>query len=137
MAYTLGDPFRPLRFMLRLNGLLIGLLLGFLFFVLPATLLVRWGLAVDGTFWLLRLTGANHIALGSFLLIAAGQHTMNRVLLFTAALTHGLWALTLFFAYMQREVMLTSLPGQIIFVLIFALCLIGAVLPLRYIRSSE
>lgn len=137
MAYTLGDPFRPLRLILRLNGLVIGLLLGAIFFIMPGALLVRWGSAVDGAIWLLRLTGANLVALGCFFLIAAGQNTMNRLLLFTATLTHILWALALFFGYVRQEIVLVSLLEQLIFVLIFVLCLLGAVLPLRYIRNSE
>ncbi|MCB0105207.1 MAG: hypothetical protein KDE53_04850 [Caldilineaceae bacterium] len=136
MAYTLGDPFRPLRLLLRLNGIIIGLLLGLFLLVAPGSLFLRWELAVPGALWLLRLNGANLIALGCFLLIAAGQDTMNRVLLFTATLTHVLWALTLFFAYLQQELVLGSVVGQLLFVLLFVLCLLGAVLPLRYIRSG-
>lgn len=137
MAYTLGDPFRPLRLVLRLNGVVVGLILGLLFLLLPGRLLLQWGLGSEGNLWLLRLTGANLIALGCFLLIAAGQHTMNRVLLFTATLTHALWALTLFIAYFQRELLFSALIGRLLFIVIFMLCLLGAVLPLRYIRSSE
>ena len=72
MAYTLGDPFRPLRIILRINGVLLGLLLGALFLLLPDTILIRWGLAVNGMLWSLRLAGASQIALGCFLLIASG-----------------------------------------------------------------
>lgn len=137
MAYTLGDPFRPLRLILRLNGVIIGLLLGVFCLLLPGTLLIRWGLAVDGALWLWRLAGANLCALGCFLLIAAGQDLMHRALLFTATLTHVLWAVILFMAYLQQELVLPSVTGQLLFVCIFVLCLLGAVLPLRYVRSSR
>jgi len=137
MAYTLGDPFRPLRIILRVNGLLLGLLLGALFLWLPGTTLVRWGLTVDGVLWSLRLAGASQIALGCFLLIASGQHYMNRILLFTATLTHVLWVLTLLSAYLQQELANLLLTGRLLLILVFLLCLIGAVAPLRYVRSSD
>lgn len=137
MAYTLGDPFRPLRIILRVNGILLGLLLGALFLLLPDSLLIRWGLAVNGMLWSLRLAGASQIALGCFLLIASGQHYMNRVLLFTATLTHVLWVLTLLSAYLQQELAKLLVAGRAFLILAFLLCLIGAVAPLRYVRSSD
>ncbi len=137
MAYTLGDPFRPLRIILRVNGILLGLLLGALFLLLPDTILIRWGLAANDLPWSLRLAGASQIALGCFLLIASGQHYMNRVLLFTAALTHVLWVLTLLSAYLQQALATLLVTGRILPILIFLLCLIGAVAPLRYVRSSD
>lgn len=137
MAYTLGDPFRPLRFVLRLNGFLLGFLLGLFCLFLPGALLLRWGLAVEGALWLWRLTGANLFMLGAFLLITAGQDSFDRLSLIVAMLTHLLWALILFIAYFQQELVVHTFVGQLLFVLIFALCLLGALMSLRYIRSSE
>ncbi|MEZ4614692.1 MAG: hypothetical protein R2867_04140 [Caldilineaceae bacterium] len=137
MAYTLGDPFRPLRLILRMNAVVIGLLLGLVFLLLPGTLLIHWGLTVEGAIWPLRLAGASQIALGCFLLIASGQDYMNRILLFTATLTHVLWALTLLVAYLQHELGRLVLFGRILLILIFLGCLLGAVTPLRYIRSAD
>lgn len=137
MAYTLGDPFRPLRLILRINGIIIGLLLGLCFLWLPGDLFVQSGLAAAGFFWSLRLLGAGQIALGCFLLIAAGQRYMDRVLLFTATLTHALWVFALFITYLQGELNLSSRPAQLLFFVIFLLCLCGAVLPLRYMRTQE
>lgn len=136
MAYTLGDPFRPLRLILRTNGITIGLLLGLCFLLVPRGSIVSWGLGTEGFLWSVRLLGAGQMALGLFLLIAAGQHHMDRVLLFTATLTHTLWAITLFVTYFQGELQLALVPVQVLFVLIFLLCLSGAVAPLRYIRNS-
>jgi hypothetical protein len=137
MAYTLGDPFRPLRLVLRINGTVLGLLLGALFLLLPGQILIDWGLTVKDVLWSLRLAGANQIALGCFLWIASGQDIMNRLLLFTATLTHVLWVLTLLVAYLQQELTNLLFTGRLVLILIFVLCLIGAVAPLRYVRSSE
>lgn len=137
MAYTLGDPFRPLRLLLRINGIGIGVLLGVCFLAIPGGRLIRWELAGEGLLWSIRLAGASQLALGCFLLIAAGQQYMDRTLLFTATLTHTLWAITLFVTYIQGQLTLTTRPSQLLFVLVFVLCLAGAVVPLRYIRSSE
>ncbi len=137
MAYTLGDPFRPLRLILRINGILLGLLLGIALLTVSGTLLIQWQLAVTGVLWSVRLLGAGQVALGCFLLIAAGQNYLDRMLLFTATLTHTLWAITLFVAYFQGELMLSGLWGQVGFVLLFLLCLCGAVVPLRYVRNSQ
>ncbi|MCB0063760.1 MAG: hypothetical protein KDE19_16670 [Caldilineaceae bacterium] len=136
MAYTLGDPFRPLRLILRVNGIAIGLGLGLCLLVLPGARLVRWELAAAGALWAVRVAGAGQVALGCFLLIATGRQSMDRMLLLTATLTHTLWALTLFVTYVQGELTLHNLAGQLLFVLVFVLCLIGAVVPLRYLRSS-
>lgn len=137
MAYTLGDPFRPLRLILRVNGLTIGLLLGLVFLLAPGRLFVHWGIVAADQLWPLRLAGADQVAIGCFLLIASGQDYLNRILLFTATLTHILWVLTLLFAYLQREFAALLWPGQLLFVLVFVLCLLGAVLPLRYVRSNR
>jgi hypothetical protein len=137
MAYTLGDPFRPLRLILRVNALTLGLLLGLFFLLAPGSLFVRWGLMMEGQLWPLRLAGANQVAIGCFLLIASGQDYLNRTLLFTATLTHILWVITLLLAYLQQEFAALLWPGRLLFVLVFALCLFGAVMPLRYVRSNR
>ena len=62
---------------------------------------------------------------------------MNRILLFTATLTHVLWVLTLFSAYLQQELANLLVTGRAFLILVFLLCLIGAVAPLRYVRSSD
>ena len=137
MAYTLGDPFRPLRLILRLNGIGIGLLLGLLFLLAPSAVMVGWGLVRDTTMWPLRLAGASQIALGCFLLIASGQDYMARGLLFTATLTHSLWAMIILVAYFQRELDQLIFSGRIVLVMIFFFCLVGAVTPLHYIRNTD
>lgn len=136
MAYTLGDPFRSLRVLLRINAILLGLFIGFCFLLLPDGLLVNWGGVTMGAVWPLRLAGASQIAIGFFLLIASGQDYMSRILLFTATLTHTLWAVVLLLAYLQGGLVIVTSTGRLLFVFVFLLCLLGAVIPLRYIRSS-
>lgn len=136
MAYTLGDPFRPLRLLLRINAIFLGLLIGFCFLLLPDGLLVRWGVVTVSGVWPLRLAGTSQIAIGFFLLIASGQDYMSRILLFTATLTHALWAVVLLLAYLRGELVIVMPTGRLLFIFVFLLCLLGAVIPLRYIRSS-
>lgn len=137
MAYTLGDPFRPLRFVLRINGIVIGVGAGLCLLLTPGSWLTEWGLGASGLHWPLRLAGASQIGVGLFFLLAAQQDYMSRLLLFAALLTNALWAMILLSAYLRRELIIGSIIGQLLFVIIFLLCLFGTVMPLRYLRSSE
>lgn len=137
MAYTLGDPFRPLRLVLRINGVVIGLGVGLGLLLTPGSWLTEWGIGANGLHWPLRLAGASQIGVGLFFLLAAQQDYLSRLPLFAALVTNALWAMILLSAYLRRELLIGPLFGQILFVLIFLLCLLGAVMPLRYLRSSE
>lgn len=137
MAYTLGDPFRSLRLVLRINGFFVGVVLGLLLLVAPRTLLLAWGIYESGPGWPLRLAGASQIGLGIFFFLTASQDYLSKITLFTTVLTNGVLALVLLTAYLQQE--LTNLPatGQVLFILIFLLYLLGAVIPLRYVRGES
>jgi len=137
MAYTLGDPFRPLRLVLRINGALLGLAIGLFFLFTPGSWLTAWGLTLSNLYWPLRLAGASQIAIGFFLILAAQQDYLSRLLLVVTAVTHALWALILLSAYLRRELTVEPVVGQVLLILIFLLCLLGAVTPLRYLRSIE
>lgn len=137
MAYTLGDPFRPLRLVLRINGAGIGLAIGLFLLLTPGSWLTEWGLGAPNLHWPLRLAGASQIGIGFFLLLAAQQDDMSRLLLIVTVATHALWALILLSAYLRHELTVEPLFGQLLLVLVFCLCLLGAVTPLRYLRSTE
>jgi hypothetical protein len=137
MAYTLGDPFRPLRLILRVNGFLVGIVLGLLLLVTPRTLLLAWGLFESGSLWPLRLAGAGQIGLGIFFFLTASQDYLSKLTLITTVLTNGVLALVLLTAYLQQELTQLSTVGQLLFVLVFLLYLLGAVIPLRYVRGSN
>ena len=137
MAYTLGDPFRSLRLILRINGFFVGVVLGLLLLFAPRTLLLGWGIYESGPIWPLRLAGASQIGLGVFFFLTASQDYLSKLTLITTVVTNSLLALVLLVAYLQRELTGLSTVGQVLFVLLFLLCLLGAVLPLRYVRGSE
>jgi len=136
MAYTLGDPFRPLRLVLRMNGFFVGVVLGLLLLIAPRTLLATWGIYESGPLWPLRMVGASQIGLGIFLFLTANQDYLSKLTLFTTVLTNGLLAVVLITAYLQQELTGLSVVGQVLFVLVFLLYLLGAVMPLRYIRGG-
>ena len=137
MAYTLGDPFRSLRLILRINGFFVGVVLGLLLLFAPRTLLLGWGIYESGPLWPLRLAGASQIGLGIFFFLTASQDYLSKLTLITTVVTNSLLALVLLIAYLQQELTGLSTVGQVLFVLLFVLCLLGAVLPLRYVRGSE
>ena len=136
MAYSFTDVYRPLRTLLRLNGIVIGLGMGLLLFFLPHSILSRWGLLMSGPSWPFRLAGALLVTLGVFWLMAAGDEIMSMATLVTTLLGHSLIAIVLLLAYLQREIISLSPVGTLMFVLIFVLCLVGALMPLRYLRAE-
>jgi hypothetical protein len=136
MAYSFTDVYRPLRTVLRLNGLVIGLGLGLLLFVTPRSTLQGWGVLAVGPVWPARLAGALLITLGVFWLLAASEDVIGSTALITTMLGHGLIAIVLLMAYLQRDLGDLSLPGLLLLGVIFILCLVGALLPLRYLRAD-
>jgi hypothetical protein len=134
MAYTLTDQFRSLRITMRINGLVIGLALGLLCLLSPKTKLAAWGLYTSGATWPLRTTGAILLALGLLYVLGANQDVINMPLLLSMVVANSLLAFVLLFAYLQQELAGLTFIGQLLLVAIFLLCLIGAVVPLRYFR---
>lgn len=119
---------------MRLNGLVIGLALGLLCLLSPKTSLSAWGLYTSGALWPLRATGAVLLALGLLYVLAASQDTISMPLLLSMVIVNSLLAIVLLFAYLQQELAGLTLIGQLLLIAIFLLCLIGAVVPLRYFR---
>lgn len=136
MAYTLGDPFRSLRLILRFHGFFIGLVVGLLLLVAPHAWLFEWGIYESGPLWPWRFAGASQLGLGILFFLLAGQDYLSRLALMTTVLTNGLLALVLFTAYLRQELTGLSGVGQGLFILIFLFYLLGAVIPLRYIRGG-
>ena len=134
MAYTLTDQFRPLRLVMRLNGVVLGLALGLALLLLPKANLAAWGLYLGGSLWPLRATGSLLVAVGLLFVLGANQDLINLPLLLSMVVGNSLLALVLLLAYFQQELVGLTRLGQIVFLGIFLLCLIGAVVPLRYFR---
>ena len=136
MAYTLTDQFRPLRLIMRINGLIVGLALGLLLLVSPLVALSDWGLLTGGYVWPLRLAGASLIASGLFLLLLSRQDLIGLSLLMTVTTTNTLFSVVLLIAYFQQELIHLNGLGRVLLIVVFVLCLAGAVTPLRYIRAE-
>ena len=89
MAYTLSDPFRSLRGVLRLCGA-ASLLAGLIFLLTPgAAITAALGLGA-GPLWPLRLAGATLLTLGVHYLLSAGERSIGLPVLASCALGNGL-----------------------------------------------
>jgi hypothetical protein len=136
MAYTLSDHFRPLRLALRTNGVLVGLGLGSLLLFTSQNTLSRWGLFSGEQLWPVRLAGAALIALGLCFILIAAQDVIGLSLLITVTVANLLFALVLLVSYFQQEFARLTGIGHLLLVIIFILCLIGALAPLPYLRAE-
>jgi hypothetical protein len=135
MAYSLADPYRPLRLVLRINGVLLGLLPGFYLLITPA----RWLVAVspvDASPLGWRVAGAALLAFGLFLVLAAGVHDLDVFVLLPCVLFHALLALVLLLAYLGHQLDALGNVARVGLVIIFLLCLVGALMPLRYFSAE-
>jgi hypothetical protein len=136
MAYTLSDQYRPLRIALRINGSIVGVALGLALLTLSQETLLAWGLYQGGALWPMRLAGAALLALGLVFLLIASQHGISLLLLATVTIANTLVALVLLLAYFQQEFAALTALGRVLLILIFALCLVGALAPLPYLRAE-
>ena len=136
MAYSLGDPFRPLRLVLRLNGTVLGLFSGGGLILSRQSSLVQLGILQSEVGWPLRLAGAALIALGVFFILAANERTIELSVLLSMATAHLLFALVLLNGYLRDEFAGLNLLGEFLLIAIFVLCLVGAVAPLRYFQAE-
>ncbi|RIK53427.1 MAG: hypothetical protein DCC57_08315 [Chloroflexi bacterium] len=136
MAYSLNDLYYGLRLVMRANGLLIGLLLGGAILIFPRATLSAAGVAPDAALWPGRMAGALLVALGLNLLIAAQERIVSSASMVSMAVANALAAIVLLLAYLNQEFSGLDRLGQIGLVLIFLLCLVSAVVPLRYLRTD-
>ena len=135
MAYTLTDPFAPLCTIFRLSSA-TALLWGSLMLFLPRAVLTEWGTPDAQLTWPVRLAGALLCVFGIFFLLAANEHAIGVSTMVACTMSNGLTAVVLLVAYLQREFVDMSLFGLIALIVIFVICLIGAVAPLRYLRAE-
>ena len=134
MAYTLSDPFRSLRVVLRVCGVTM-LLSGLLLLLLPAALLADW-LAITSPLWPVRLAGTAVLTLGVYYLMATGEQVIGLPALVTCSLGNGLPAVIIVSAYLQQDMAALAWPARIALVVFFVVFLAGAVAPLRYLRAE-
>jgi drug/metabolite transporter (DMT)-like permease len=135
MAYTLTDPFSTLRSVLRLSGTMF-LILGLLMTILPARVLAEWGSSLTGPTWPVRLAGVLMLTLAMLFIMAASERLISIPAMTACSVGNALMAVTLLVAYLQRELASPTIVGLIALVVVFIICLVGAVMPLRYLRAE-
>ncbi len=137
MAYSLADPYRPLRLLLRINGALLGLLLGSFLLLAPARRLAALGLpGADAGPLGWRVAGVALLSFGLFLVLAAGVRDLDLFVLLPCIIFHALLALVLLLAYLGGQLAGLRVSGSVGLVVLFVLCLVGALLPLRYFSAE-
>ena len=136
MAYSLNDLYSGLRSVMRLNGLVIGLGVGGLLLLFPRGALATTGLEGETILWPLRIIGSLLVAHGITLLISAQDRLVSTASMVGMLVANALMAVVLMFGYLQGEFAGMGLVGQILLVLIFLLCLISAIVPVRYLRTD-
>lgn len=135
MAYTFIDHYRPIRTMLRVNALVVGLGLGLVLLLHPVDLLLVLGFGV-GSPLLSRLAGSALLGLGIGQLLAAAEADLRAGTLVAASVSNGLVAASLFVAYLSGELNGLTGWGYLVLILLFGVCLLTAVLPIPYLRQG-
>ena len=135
MAYTLTDPFGTLRTVFRLSSSTALLLGGFMLFM-PHAVLTEWGAPDVQLTWPLRLAGVLLCVFGVVYLLAANERLISVSTMVACTLSNGLTALVLLVGYLQREFVGLTLFGLSALIVVFVICLICAVTPLRYLRAE-
>jgi hypothetical protein len=135
LAYSLNDLYSGLRSVMRVNGLVIGLGVGLLL-LFPQGLMTAAGLYMGEALWPYRLAGGMLIALGLLLLLSAQERIVSAASMITMIIANGAMAVVLVVGYLQGEFAGLQLLGQIALVLIFLICLVSAIVPVRYLRTD-
>lgn len=136
MAYSLGDPYRPLRLVLRINGVIVGLALGGLLAVAPHSWLQGMGWSQGGAALPWRLAGVSLLSFGIFLLLSASNRDFDRTVLVPCLLFHALLAVALLVGYLRDGFAGLDATGGTLLLTIFLLCLAGALAPVRYFGAE-
>ena len=136
MAYSLNDLYGGLRSVMRVNGLVVGVGAGLLLLLFPRGVMDVAGLSTGEAVWPYRLIGSLLLALGAMLLISAQDRVVSTASMVAMIIANALMAIVLLVGYMQGEFGGLGLFGQMGLVLIFLICLISAIVPVRYLRTD-
>ncbi|MCB0116791.1 MAG: hypothetical protein R2873_05305 [Caldilineaceae bacterium] len=137
MAYTFTDHYRPVRLMMRVDGLVVGLGLGTLLLIYPVDLLMDLGFDAGDPAWPARVAGSALIGLGIGLFAASAEPELRAASLLTAMISNVLIAVSLLLAYFQGELSNLSPWGLLLLIVIFVTCLVTGVLPIPYMRGLD
>jgi len=136
LAYSLNDLYSGLRFVMRVNGIVLGLGLGPVLLIWPSRVAATAEPGSDVIQWPLRLAGGLLLTYGVMLLLAAQERVIGGAGMIGMMVGNALVALVLLVGYLQGEFGGLGLLGQIGLVAIFLLCLICVLTPLRYLRTD-
>jgi hypothetical protein len=135
LAYSLNDLYGGLRSVMRVNGLVVGLGVGVLL-LFPRGLMTAAGLYNGEALWPYRLAGGLLVALGLQMLLSAQERVVSTASMITMIIANSTMAIVLLVGYLQGEFAGMGLWGQIALVFLFVLCLISAIVPVRYLRTD-
>ena len=136
MAYSLNDLYSGLRAVMRVNGLVVGVGIGALLLFFPRGVLSAAGLYAGEALWPHRVGGSLFVAFGIMLLLSAQDRMVSTASMVAMLVANALIAIVLMLSYLQGEFAGLGLIGQILLVLVFLLCLISAIVPVRYLRTD-
>ena len=121
---------------MRVNGLVVGFGVGLLLLLFPRGVMIITGLYAGEVLWPHRLVGSLLLAFGILFLMSAAERVVSTTSMVTMIIANGLMATVLVASYLQGEFAGLGLAGQIGLVLIFLVCLISAIVPVRYLRTD-
>lgn len=136
MAYSLNDLYSGLRSVMRVNGLVVGLGIGALLLFFPRGVLTAAGLYAGEVLWPHRIGGSFCVAFGVMLVLSAQDRMISTASMVAMLIANALIAIVLMMSYLQGEFAGMGLIGQIVLVSIFLLCLVSAIVPVRYLRTD-
>ena len=137
MAYSLNDPYRLYRYVLRTNALLGGLGLGLLLLGQPhwAADLLGWPMPRQ-VLWPVRLGGAGLAGMGLLFLDLAAQPVIRGRSSWVVMACNALLAGVVLTAYLTGDLAPTTPVGIGVLLILFLNQLVCAVLPLTYLGEN-
>jgi drug/metabolite transporter (DMT)-like permease len=109
---------------------------GLLLLLVPRAVLSVTGIYNGEPVWPQRLAGSLLIALGVLLLLSAQDRIVSTASMVAMLIANTLMAIVLVVSYLQGEFSGMSLFGQIALILLFLVCVISAIVPVRYLRTD-
>lgn len=137
MAYSLNDPYRLYRYVLRTNALLCGLGLGLLLLGQPhwATELLGWPMPRQ-VLWPVRLGGAGLAGQGLLFLDLAAQPVIRGRSSLVVIACNALLAGVVLTAYLTGDLVPTAPVGIGVLLILFLSQLVCVVLPVTYLGEN-
>ena len=132
MAYSLNDPYRGLRTVLRVDGVLVGLAWGGVLLAAPQLLQNLWTDSETVSLWVWRIGGAGLIAMGLAFLELSGRPVISRLSALTVMLVNGVMGGVLFQAYVSGALIPPQIWGKLLLLGLFLCNLICVILPWVY-----